>query len=533
LGTLAASITPREEVDEILVAIAPKKQPRQTILMPPPTVETGEELLVVSFDGSARVKRSAGAYGAIVWKLPGWSIVAAASEFAPDLTVNEAEYRGLLLCFDLMETLDRGRLIVCGDSNLMIRQMRGEIDCKSPGLQLLRQKAFEKLKAWPMHEFLHMKRDWNRSADRLASAALQSEVGKVVTSEEEIYNLTTLNKPDELLKPKPTEIVAQVAAITKSARRRRRPAEALQETLVQRMRIDRIRQAQNEEVWITNLKAYLKGNVIDLTADEAKTCAKIAGDYEVDDADLLFYCPASARQSEDRDTLARLVVPESLQQDFTHHCHASLEGGHQGIGRTYQRIRSHFHWRGLYRSVQRYVGECTDCETGKGRPIGQGESPGNVQATYPFQIVAMDHIPSLPKSFKGNIELLLWVDLFSGYVIAKASASRTAQTVAENYEECVFRRFGASEAIRHDREPGFMSDFFRAFSRIVGQKQKATMAYRPQANGTAERMVQTLTRAVKMYVADVNQQDWDEYAEHLTFALNTARTECETTRHST
>ena len=48
------------------------------------------------------------------------------------------------------------------------------------------------------------------------------------------------------------------------------------------------------------------------------------------------------------------------------------------------------------------------------------------------------------------------------------------------------------------------------------------MAYRPQANGTAERMVQTLTRSIKMYVSDVAQQDWDEYAERLTFALNTA-----------
>lgn len=67
-----------------------------------------------------------------------------------------------------------------------------------------------------------------------------------------------------------------------------------------------------------------------------------------------------------------------------------------------------------------------------------------------------------------------------------------------------------------------MSDFFRAFNRIIGQKQRATMAYRPQANGTAERMVQTVTRALKMYVTDVNQQDWDEYAERLTFAINTA-----------
>ncbi|OWZ04918.1 LOW QUALITY PROTEIN: hypothetical protein PHMEG_00023095 [Phytophthora megakarya] len=54
--------------------------------------------------------------------------------------------------------------------------------------------------------------------------------------------------------------------------------------------------------------------------------------------------------------------------------------------------------------------------------------------------------------------------------------------------------------IRHDREPGFMSDFFRAFNKILEQRQRATMAYRPQANGTAERMVQTATRALKMEV---------------------------------
>ena len=137
---------------------------------------------------------------------------------------------------------------------------------------------------------------------------------------------------------------------------------------------------------------------------------------------------------------------------------------------------------------------------GKRKPVLRGESPGNVQATYPFQIISMDHIPSLPRSFKGNTDLLLWVDVFSGYVIAKASSSRTAQTIAESYEECVFRRFEVSEAIRHGREPGFMSDVFRAFNRIVGQKPRATMAYRPQANGTAERIVQTLTRALKMYV---------------------------------
>ena len=60
--------------------------------------------------------------------LPGWKVLAAASEFAPDLTVNEAEYRGLLLCFDLLTNQTRGRVTICEDSNLVIGQMRGEID---------------------------------------------------------------------------------------------------------------------------------------------------------------------------------------------------------------------------------------------------------------------------------------------------------------------------------------------------------------------------------------------------------------------
>ena len=89
------------------------------------------------------------------------------------------------------------------------------------------------------------------------------------------------------------------------------------------------------------------------------------------------------------------------------------------------------------------------------------------------------------------------VDLFSWYVVAKTSASRTAQTIAENYEECVFRRFGASESFRYDREPGFVSNFFCPFNRIVGQTHQTTLSYRPQVNGTAERMVQTITRAIK------------------------------------
>ena len=57
---------------------------------------------------------------------------------------------------------------------------------------------------------------------------------------------------------------------------------------------------------------------------------------------------------------------------------------------------------------------------------------------------------------------------------------------------------------------------------MIGQIQRATMAYRPQANSTAERMVKIFTQAIDMYVSELSQKDWGD-AERLTFALNTAQ----------
>lgn len=145
--------------------------------------------------------------------------MAAASEYATDLTVNEAEYQGLLLSFDLLADQPKGRVINCGDSNQVIRKMRGEIDCKAPGLQLLRSQAMEKLRSWSIHEFLHVKRDWNQSADRLASEALQKEKGKIVVSNQDCQDLTTLNRLDELLMAQRVDRVVRMAAITRSTAR--------------------------------------------------------------------------------------------------------------------------------------------------------------------------------------------------------------------------------------------------------------------------------------------------------------------------
>ena len=57
----------------------------------------------------------------------------------------------------------------------------------------------------------------------------------------------------------------------------------MQENVVQRIIIERIKQAREEESWIANLKEFLIGDMTKLSIEEAKLCARIALDYEVDE----------------------------------------------------------------------------------------------------------------------------------------------------------------------------------------------------------------------------------------------------------
>ncbi|KAE8880588.1 hypothetical protein PF005_g23779 [Phytophthora fragariae] len=99
----------------------------------------------------------------------------------------------------------------------------------------------------------------------------------------------------------------------------------------------------------------------------------------------------------------------------------------------------------------------------------------------------------------------------------------TALVVAQAFEECVYRRFGAPSLIRHDRDPRFMSEVFQAFAEMMQSRSRATLSYRPQANGQQERSVKTVMQSVRVYAEDPLQQDWDEIAEKLIFAINNSQ----------
>ncbi|KAI2667107.1 Transposon Tf2-6 polyprotein [Labeo rohita] len=86
----------------------------------------------------------------------------------------------------------------------------------------------------------------------------------------------------------------------------------------------------------------------------------------------------------------------------------------------------------------------------------------------------------------------------------------------------VFRFYGLPEDIISDRGPQFTSRLWSSFFRLLGVNISLTSGYHPQANGQAERLNQELTRFLRSYCQD-HQEDWSRFILWAEYAQNSLR----------
>jgi ribonuclease HI len=96
-------------------------------------------------------------------------------EYLGEATNNEAEYRALILGMEIAGRQGCVELEVRSDSELMVRQMRGEYRVKSPRLQELYFQATKGMSPFKRVVFTHVPREENREADRLANMAIDAK----------------------------------------------------------------------------------------------------------------------------------------------------------------------------------------------------------------------------------------------------------------------------------------------------------------------------------------------------------------------
>jgi ribonuclease HI len=122
-------------------------------------------------DGGARGNPGPAGFGALIQDGEG-RVLAELSEFLGIQTNNVAEYSGLLASLDFALANGHRRLRVVSDSELMVKQIQGRYQVKSPGLRPLYEQAKEKIGQLEGFEIRHALRHKNKDADRLANEAM-------------------------------------------------------------------------------------------------------------------------------------------------------------------------------------------------------------------------------------------------------------------------------------------------------------------------------------------------------------------------
>lgn len=131
--------------------------------------------LTVHVDGGARGNPGPAAIAAVISDDDG-EVIHEASETIGRATNNVAEYRALLLGIERAKLLGATEIDVVGDSELIVKQVRGEYKVKDAGLRPLHsaaQKALGEFAEWSLR---HVKRERNADADALVNQALDAEM---------------------------------------------------------------------------------------------------------------------------------------------------------------------------------------------------------------------------------------------------------------------------------------------------------------------------------------------------------------------
>ena len=134
-------------------------------------------MVIVHIDGGSRGNPGPAGFGVRVARADG-SVVTEISESIGTATNNVAEYRGLLAALAWAVERRQPDLVIHSDSELLVKQMRGEYRLKHPGLQPLHAEAKRLVARLGHVRFVHVRREHNTHADTLANQAMDQAAGK-------------------------------------------------------------------------------------------------------------------------------------------------------------------------------------------------------------------------------------------------------------------------------------------------------------------------------------------------------------------
>lgn len=141
------------------------------------------EKIVIHIDGGSRGNPGPSAFGILISDSKR-NVLKKYSQYIGEATNNEAEYQGLIFALKKTKALFGREKIkkmvveLISDSELLIKQMRGEYKILNPKIQSLFLRAWNLKIDFARVKFSLIPREENREADRLVNETLDMETKK-------------------------------------------------------------------------------------------------------------------------------------------------------------------------------------------------------------------------------------------------------------------------------------------------------------------------------------------------------------------
>ena len=211
------------------------------------------------------------------------------------------------------------------------------------------------------------------------------------------------------------------------------------------------------------------------------------------------------------------IIP-LLMEEF----HSTPTGGHYGTQKTFQRLQENFTRTSMRNDVRTFVAACVTCQLTKYDTRKPAGLLCPLPVPYrPWEDLSMDFIVGLP-SYRGYTCIFVMVDRFSkGLHVGMLTTKHTAKKVAELFTTMVTRLHGLPCSIISDRDPLFVSKFWRELFELSGTKLRLNSSYHPQTDGQTEVANRVMEQYLRAFVHR-KPTSWGQFLLWAEWSYNTS-----------
>nr|CAH67174.1 H0211B05.11 [Oryza sativa] len=447
---------------------------------------------VMQFDGSLSLQ---GAGAGVTLTSPSGDVLRYLVRLDFRATNNMAEHEGLLAGLRVAAGLGIRRLLVLGDSQLVVNQVSKEYQCSDPQMDAYVRQVRRMERHFDGIELRHVPRRDNAVADelsRLASSRVQTPPGAF---EERLSQPSA--RPDPLGETDAPERPPRPVGVQASGPEGSAPSS---------LRLI---------AWIAEIQAYLTDKTLPEDREGSKCVQSISKRYVLVEGTL--YRRAA-------NGVLLKCIPREQGVELLADIHEGKCGAHSAsrtlVGKAF---RQGFYWPTALNDAVDLVRRCRACQFHARQPHQPAQALQTIPLSWPFAVWGLDILGPFRRAPGGFEYLYVTVDKFTKWPEAYP-VIKIDKHSALKFIRGITARFGVPNRIITDNGTQFTSELFGDYCEDMGIKLCFASPAHPRSNGQVERANAEILKGLKTKIFNILKKHGDSWIEELPAVLWANRT---------